>query len=1411
MEPAIRNAITRIDVMEKGQSTSRGTGFLVADGLVLTALHVVADRRETVLTPIRGEIELTFPTVSAKATIHEDYWDRLADWVLLRCDSLAGIRPLPLAELRDDGCGWETYGFPDANPQDGMENSGEVSNRRGTLEGNPVYQLFSREASAGQGEPVKGLSGGPVIVKDAAVGLLRFALIKDRQTVAGTLYACPITSVLKKADKVLPLPDPCFGLPGLPRQPLPTEPFRHLAWFTAKEAEVFFGRNHEIRQVYDLLTKDDAPPVLLLYGQAGVGKSSFLEAGLFPRLQWYHEVSCLRRDPHSTLLKTLRESLNPPSAADTLALAWQAVEKKSGKPLVVFFDQIEELYTHPQADAADELGEFGTEIAKLFDGTVPVRGKLVLSFRKEWFPEVQKQMEAGKIRYDKVFLEPLDRDAAIEAIGGLTGTDRLREFYRLKIQPGLDEAIAGDLLGDRDSPLAPTLQILLTKMWRRAVAVSRHAPEETLEDYEALKKEGLLLGDFLDQQLEALRAIHAEWVDSALALDVLAFHTTPLLTARQCGREQLLATYQHHRAEELEELMQAMQQLFLLSDPSGDVERRITRLCHDTLAPLVRQRFDRSDKPGQRARRTIESRTADWDGSDSNALDGPSLAVVDAGMNGMRVLDKREQDLVAASRRKRTRDTRTSRIAKIAWTVVAILIVGLSISASVGYVRARQQKKLSDLRLKAANGQVLLPRDPLSALLQVIATTQESLESQKTVLPGVQFALSSAMVGALEMVRVDGSMGKAPLAMTPDGLTLARPSIEKAGEMANLVVKFWDVRGAETGSFRQSLPRGSSEEIWSVAFSPDGDLLAVGGQGLFVWDRRRQTVSGADSFGGVGHDREVKAMAFSPDGKYLLNAELDGRVRVWTLDGHEVATIPAPRGRMLRQGVWALATAKGPKGETLIATGGGDGYARLWRLEGERLSLVNEFNTGNIVWCLDLSVRRNQPLLATGDDSGGVRVWNEKGAASNPFDLPQPVVAIAIQPGSDVIAAAGEDGTVQFLAMNLPRLRSIQTAPAFQGLANFTHPVTFLPDGGALVVGTTDGFRLLDASLLGGSRRVAAFDAFQNGDSDRIAGAGFLRGGAVAAGTRAGDLLLWYPAQKAVRRVEHLPGRELQGLACNRQGTMIAGVGTSRIHLYDSDGSKIGELEGDGSQALGPALFSPDGRSLAANGPSGIDIWDVASRTHRASIPAKGGYSAIAFTAGSDLVAGATPATREVQFFHLDGSPAQTVPLDVQSDISSMAFRPDGRGFVTGEQNALFQRWTMTGQAIEPTNPPGPSHTLYPWIAVDSHSQIVFATDQTGPGIGTYPVDPKSVVELTAGFGMPIQIQTAALSPEEDAIVTVDDTGVRVWPANWQAFLRESCQRLRNNGVWNQPARAADLKAVDVQRAQALCKEQVWK
>ena len=90
--------------------------------------------------------------------------------------------------------------------------------------------------------------------------------------------------------------DPLFGLPPLPSQDLGTTPFRHLSWFRKEHAELFFGRGKQIRDLYTKVSAKGTAPIILFYGQSGVGKSSLLDAGLIPRLESSHEVKYCRRD-----------------------------------------------------------------------------------------------------------------------------------------------------------------------------------------------------------------------------------------------------------------------------------------------------------------------------------------------------------------------------------------------------------------------------------------------------------------------------------------------------------------------------------------------------------------------------------------------------------------------------------------------------------------------------------------------------------------------------------------------------------------------------------------------------------------------------------------------------------------------------------------------------------------------------------------------------------------------------------------------------------------------------------------------------------------------------------------------------------------------------------------------------------
>jgi hypothetical protein len=621
MEPLIRKAIAKIEVVADGPGStvkSRGTGFLVGDGIVLTALHVVANRRTDPPEPIPGKIRLTFPDVQTEATMDPELRDAHQDWVLLNCRDKPRILPIPMADWQSTGAGFETFGFPDANPRDGMVQSGRIKDHNADLDGAVAFQLFSEEAAAGNGAPAKGLSGAPVLIDNAVVGLLRFALMdQQRQTVAGTLYACPMMPIIERAAELLPIPDPCHGLPGLPRLPLPVNPFRYLERFTSKDAEIFFGRRRETRLLYDLLTSDDAPSLVLLYGQSGVGKSSFLDAGVLPRLAWHHEMRYLRRDTSGSLLELLLSSLGERGmrAGDTtLRDVWRTAEREAGRPIMVFLDQVEEVFTRPRAESPDELEELVDALASLPAGEESrPHGRLVLAFRKEWLPEIQKQLEIRNLGHGKVFLEGLDREAVMEVVNGLTATRRLRQHYGLGVEPGLAESIADDLVSDSDSPVAPTLEILLTKLWRAATARTAHAPEFTRDLYEGLRDEGLMLGDFVDQQLAVLRVEHAAQVDSGLAIDVLAYHTTPLVTAGTRSSDELSSHYRHV-ADRLPSLLEKMVDLYLIADAggAGSDGPRTTRLAHDTLAAHVRRRLDTSDLAGPRARRILDNRGKDW-------------------------------------------------------------------------------------------------------------------------------------------------------------------------------------------------------------------------------------------------------------------------------------------------------------------------------------------------------------------------------------------------------------------------------------------------------------------------------------------------------------------------------------------------------------------------------------------------------------------------------------------------------------------------------------------------------------------------------------------------------------------------------------------------------------------------------
>jgi WD40 repeat protein len=122
------------------------------------------------------------------------------------------------------------------------------------------------------------------------------------------------------------------------------------------------------------------------------------------------------------------------------------------------------------------------------------------------------------------------------------------------------------------------------------------------------------------------------------------------------------------------------------------------------------------------------------------------------------------------------------------------------------------------------------------------------------------------------------------VAFSPDGTLLASGSWD-------YTIKLWRV---SDGSVVRTM-LGHTDPVWSVAFSPDGTLLASGS-----WDntiKLWQVSDGTEVRTLTGHSSGVASVAFSPDGAELASGSFDGTLRLWKVsDGSLVYTFDQETG-----------------------------------------------------------------------------------------------------------------------------------------------------------------------------------------------------------------------------------------------------------------------------------------------------------------------------------------------------------------------------------------------------------------------------------------------------------------------------------------------------------------------------------
>ena len=410
--------------------------------------------------------------------------------------------------------------------------------------------------------------------------------------------------------------NPLFGLPGLPADiGWPVEPYRNLEYFQRDHAQIFFGRGRAIRELYDLLTLPAGSAearLIFYYGQTGVGKTSVLAAGLLPRVEALFATRYCRRSAQEGLLGTLRATLAPGGAKPfDLGAAWLEIEDKARRPLLIVLDQAEEAFTRPRAELRpqDEVRDLFEAVREAFAPTRTERpqGRLILGFRKEWLAEFNEIRKESKLDIKPMMLDPLDRPGVVQAIEGPA------EHFGLVISPDRNRVELGettlaefmtdglfDTLADpqteQESPIAPTLQILLSRMWQEANDPKRLRGRPTFDRalYQDLKGKGFKLDEVIQEQFGKIAEVEGlrEAVEKGLLLDLLEAFTTHEGTADTHTRQQIHDRYPHQPAERLDALLEACQNRYLLAHVGvGADDSSAYRLTHDTLAPLLRERF----------------------------------------------------------------------------------------------------------------------------------------------------------------------------------------------------------------------------------------------------------------------------------------------------------------------------------------------------------------------------------------------------------------------------------------------------------------------------------------------------------------------------------------------------------------------------------------------------------------------------------------------------------------------------------------------------------------------------------------------------------------------------------------------------------------------------------------------------
>jgi WD40 repeat protein len=844
-------------------------------------------------------------------------------------------------------------------------------------------------------------------------------------------------------------------------------PWPGLSSFTESQRGFFFGREKETEELVRLVRRNT---LTVLFGQSGLGKSSLLQAGVFPLLREADFLPLYLRLDHDLGAPSLVDQVKAalveafkavgadapaPRADETL---WEYFHRKdidiwSSKNRlltpILAFDQFEEIFTLGRADEArrDRGRAFLTELADLVENRPPaaLRAKfdsgeldsgryafdkpscqVVLSLREDFLPDLEGlKGEMRSLLHSRMRLCRLSGTQALEIV--------TRPAPRL-LAEGVAERIVEFVSGGRGGSAERLAELevepaLLSVICRELNQRRRNLGQDSITPDLVSGNRREILTDFYERSVGDLPVPVREFIEDHLLTksgfrDNLALET--VLEAPGVTRP-LVDTLVSRR-------------LLRIEDRLG-VQR--VELTHDVLADVIR-----ASRDSRHERQALEEAKR-------------QLAV--------------QMEREAATRRSLVR-------ARLIASVALILMLLAAGSAVFGWMNLRRARASEQLAQRSQADETRLREQ---------AQAQERAVRRR--------AYASDMNVAMQAVH-DGNRGNA--------LTLINRQRPEAGQ-EDLRGWEWRYLWEQTRSdATATLYRNANGEIGSVSVSHDGRLLAIGSYhpgGVIILDladhRRIATLVPTEGQGRSAFSPTDPLLAFTSTDISSSAAGANGisRLHLWNCATHQMtAEMPIEgfcNGMAFSADGRTLVTATGegitfwraPDGSKLaefkvkqrsLPTGTGVaisyelGLAAV-SLENDRVGVVS-LHDGRLLWSalasntgLGVSALAFSPdgkILASGDcyTDPDIRLWDVATGSEIGRMLGHQawVSSLAFLPDGKRLVSSSADQTIRVWDV-----ASRQVLNVLRGHRNEVWRLAVMPDGRTLVSGGKDGeVSLWDAS-----------------------------------------------------------------------------------------------------------------------------------------------------------------------------------------------------------------------------------------------------------------------------------------------------------------------------------------------------------